>query len=359
MSSYSRSKPVPPIQRREFLKAASVMAAGASAGSAVPAAAMGATPQGKCPEVRTPMSQVAEKVAFITGGSSGIGLGIARAFAEADMKVVIGYRTAKHLEEGMTFLNGTKHRVHAINADVTDRGAMERAAAEVVRMFGKIHVLVSNAGVTGIAPLSRTSYDDWDWVMSVNLDGVFNSMRAFLPYIQNHMEGGQVIATASALGLVADASQASYTASKFAVVGMMECLRAELADTNIGVSVYCPGWVRSNIAQAHRNRPSNLTVSGFEQRRHESTRRVPANGAVPMDPLQAGRLVLDGMRNNDLYILTHPDFSASIQHRSDALVASFPENSSHNGNSTTGSSSKDIYTVERDRKLCKQRTSGR
>lgn len=310
-----------------------------------------------CPDVKIPMKEVAGKVAFITGGSSGIGLGIARAFADAGMKVVIGYRTKKHFEEAMKYLEKAGDRIHAISVDVTDRPGMEKAAAEAVQIFGKVHVLVNNAGVDLRAPLSSTTYDDWDWVMGVNLNGVFNGMHTFLPRIQAHGEGGQIVTTSSILGLFAGNSGGSYSTSKFAVVGMMEALRAELADTNIGVSVYCPGLVTSNVMDSNRNRPSNLADTGFkadpEMRAREMKFR--RNPEFAMDPLEAGQLVLRGMRNNDLYILTHPEYEQIMRDRNEALIASIPMDLRLTDTRVAMARSmrqNSIYITERDRKLC-------
>lgn len=269
-----------------------------------------------------PMKDVADKVAFITGGSSGIGLGIARAFADAGMRVVIGYRTQKHLDAAMKYLKSAGPRVHAIRVDVTDRRAMQRAAEETTEIFGKIHVLVNNAGVVHSAPLGEMTYADWDWTMAVNLNGVFNGVHAFLPFIQAHGEGGHVITTSSILGLLTLGSgMAAYAVSKFAVVGLMEALRAELASTNIGSSVFCPGMVRSNIAQSSRNRPDDSAV---QQDTRTTAREKELRARVDMDPFEAGQLVLRGMCNNDLYILTHAEFEPIIRARNEALIASIP-----------------------------------
>jgi NAD(P)-dependent dehydrogenase (short-subunit alcohol dehydrogenase family) len=270
------------------------------------------------------MHEVAGKVAFVTGGSSGIGLGIASAFAGAGMKVAIGYRTPEHLDQALEKLHHVRERIHPIDVDVTDRLSMEAAVAQITRVFDKIHVLVSNAGVTHSAPLSQTTYDDWDWLMSINLNGVFNSVRAFLPAILAHGEGGHVIATASVLGLFAVGNYAAYSASKFAVVGLMEALRVELANTSVGVSVFCPGVVASNIADSARNRPSELGRRNLrsDAGAHAAARSRDAQGA--MDFFEAGRLVLRGMRNNDLYILSHAEHEPIMRQRSDALLGSLP-----------------------------------
>jgi NAD(P)-dependent dehydrogenase (short-subunit alcohol dehydrogenase family) len=321
--------------RRRFIGSTALAAIGGSAAaltSALPEAAADerrkAAP-GECPYVPTPMREVQGKVAFITGGDSGIGLGIARAFSDAGMKVVITYRTKKHLDEAMKALAGAGDRVHAVALDVTDRAAMARAADETERVFRKVHVIVNNAGVGVFGGLSKATYDDWDWGMGVNVNGVFNGIHTFLPRIQSHGEGGQVIATSSVAGIIAHPGTGVYSTSKFAVVGMMEALRNELADTNIGVTVFCPGLVNSDIGDSARNRPATLADSAVKpdpkmmarMREQMRTRRGPPPG---MDPLEAGRRVLNGMRNNDLYILTTPELEPEISARGEAIVDSIP-----------------------------------
>ena len=353
----------PGRERRRFLQGAAIAAVGSAGPKLLATRASAAdTAAGQCPQVPTPMQDVAGKVAFITGGDSGIGLGIARAFTDAGMKVVITYRTKAHLDEAMKVLASAADRVHAINLDVTDRAAMEKAAAETQDVFGKVHVLVNNAGVAIIGGLSTATYDDWDWGMGVNVTGVFNGVRTFLPRIRAHGEGGQVIATSSLAGVIAHGVAGVYTASKFAVVGMMEALRNELADTNIGVSVFCPGLVNTNIGSSNRNRPSTLADSGFKpdpkmlERMPKEMRQM--RGPPPgMDPLEAGQRVLRGMRDNDLYILTTPEFEEEMRARGEAIVASLPTDVNAPqarvalGRMLVG---KTVYAIERDRKRCER-----
>ena len=311
------------------------------------------------------MKDVEGKVAFITGGDSGIGLGIARAFTDAGMKVVITYRTKAHLDEAMKYLQSAGNRVHAINLDVTDRAGMEKAAAETVHVFEKIHVLVNNAGVGVIGGLSKATYDDYDWAMGVNVTGVFNGIRTFLPHIQAHGEGGQVVATSSLAGLLGHGPAGVYTASKFAVVGMMEALRAELDGSNIGVSVFCPGIVNTNIGSSARNRPSTLADSGFKPDPKMLAQMQAAmkemRGPPPgMDALEAGQRVLRGVRNNDLYILTTPEFEKEFQARGEAIVASLPTDvNAPEGREAMGRMilGKTVYAAERDRKRCERARS--
>jgi NAD(P)-dependent dehydrogenase (short-subunit alcohol dehydrogenase family) len=347
--------------RRQFLKSTVLTAAGASAAAMLPALAQAGAkaPARSCPDLKAPMKDVEGKVAFITGGDSGVGLGIARAFTDAGMKVVITYRTNSHLDEAMSYLDSAGKRVHAISVDVTDRPGMEKAAAETVQVFGKVHVLVNNAGVsfTGNAPLSRATYDDWDWVMGVNLNSVFNGLRSFLPRIQAHGEGGQVISTSSMRGLFAVGDAGCYCTSKFAVVGMMEALRAEFVNTNIGASVFLPGLVTSNVLDSTRNRSSALAETGasVDPAMITAAKKIINDPRLALTPLEAGRLVLRGMRNNDLYILSHPEFAPIMRARSEALMASIPtdlrptdERLAH-GRAIAQSS---IYGAERDRQLC-------
>ncbi|HEY6456477.1 MAG TPA: SDR family NAD(P)-dependent oxidoreductase [Steroidobacteraceae bacterium] len=327
---------------------------------------------GNCPVVPTPMRDVAGKVAFITGGDSGIGLGIARAFCDAGMKVVITYRTRSHLDEAMKLLQGAADRVHAINLDVTDRAAMQNAAAETVQVFGKVHVLVNNAGIAVVGGLSRASYEDWDWAMSVNAGGVFNGVRCFLPRIQAQGEGGQIVSVSSLAGLLGHAPAGVYTASKFAVVGMMEALRAELADTNIGVTVFCPGIVNTNIGSSARNRPGGAAAApkvdpGFKldpAMMAQMQQAMSESHGVPpgMDPLDAGRRVLRAVRDNDLYVLTTPEFEPEFAARGAAIVASLPTDVSVSkaremmGRMILG---KTPYAAERDRRRCERARSGK
>jgi NAD(P)-dependent dehydrogenase (short-subunit alcohol dehydrogenase family) len=349
--------------RRQFLAGTAFTAAGASAAALLPAMAQAGAkaPPRSCPDLKTPMKDVEGKVAFITGGDSGVGLGMARAFTDAGMKVVITYRTTSHLDEAMSYLESAGKRVHAISVDVTDRPGMEKAAAETLQVFGKVHVLVNNAGVsfTGNAPLSRATYDDWDWVMGVNLNAVFNGLRSFLPRIQAHGEGGQVITTSSMRGLFAVGDAGCYCTSKFAVVGMMEALRAEFVNTNIGVSVFLPGLVTSNVLDSTRNRSSALAETGaaVDPAMVSAAKKIINDPKLALTPLEAGRLVLRGMRNNDLYILSHPEFAPIMQARSEALMASIPadlhptEERLAHGRAIAQNS---IYGAERDRQLCAQ-----
>jgi len=274
------------------------------------------------------------------------------------MKVVIGYRTKEHLDEAMKLLGSASDRVHAINVDVTDRGGMEAAAEETVRVFGKVHMLVNNAGITMMSRLSETSYEDWDWLVGVNLNGVFNGIRAFLPRIKTQGEGGQIVATSSVLGLFATGEQGGYCATKYALVGLMEALRDELSDTNIGVSVCCPGLVKSNIFDAYRNRPGH-THDLKPDHGMQRLRELMNDPQSAMDPLEAGRRVLQGVRSNNMYIFTHPEYEPWLKDRNDALIASirsdlhsFGADAPTKERISSHRTVRSLYTAERDHRLC-------
>lgn len=273
--------------------------------------------------VQRPLAKVEGRTAFVTGGSSGIGLGIARALSAAGMKVVITYRSASHRDAALASFPANNAGVHPIELDTADREGMVRAADEAERVFGPVHLLVNNAGVGLTATLGNVTWQDWDWAVDVNINGVFNGVRTFLPRMLAHGQGGHIVSTSSSAGILAG-TLGVYATTKFAVVGMMESLRTEVEGQNIGVSVFCPGLVKSSIFDAERNRPA----SHGERQPVKPPPLRPGSPpldlmGVAMDPLEAGQLVLEGIRRNDLYILTHPEFAPAVRQRVQLLMASF------------------------------------
>jgi NAD(P)-dependent dehydrogenase (short-subunit alcohol dehydrogenase family) len=273
------------------------------------------------------MKDLRGKVAFITGGASGIGLGIAGAFVAAGMKVVLADLRQDHIDAALaTFTRaGQAGSVHAIRVDVTDRAAMAAAAVETERVFGKIHVLVNNAGIGIQGPFNGVTYEDWDFGLAVNLGGVVNGLQTFLPRIRAHGEGGHIVNTASLAALVPMPAQfVIYVTAKAAVVAISETIRGELAQENIGVSVLCPGPIRTNIGELAKNRPAKFGVGdAFQKAEQAGATHVPFPSM--MEPAEAGQLVLKAVQNDDLYIITHGEWRPMAEGRHAALIAAMPQ----------------------------------
>ena len=268
------------------------------------------------------MKEFDGKTAFITGGASGIGFGMARAFLKVGMKVVMADVRQDHLDEAAAALKGSNLPHHFIRFDVTDRDAFARAADETERVFGKVHVVCNNAGVGGNAPMDQAGYEDWDWVMGVNLGGVVNGVKTFVPRIKSHGEGGHIVNTSSMAGIIPLTSQGGiYAASKFAVRGLTDSLRLALGQYQIGVSVLCPGLVHTNIMDGEASRPEHLKSKTQHPSRHLN---AASSGNAGMDPLEMGERVLRGIRRNDAYILTHGEFKDEVAGLFNDILASFP-----------------------------------
>ncbi len=271
------------------------------------------------------MHDVDGKVAFITGGASGIGLGIAKAFTKAGMKVVLADVRQDHLNEAIAYFeeSGQRESVHGIQLDVTDRGAFMRAADETEKVFKKVHMLCNNAGIAVVGPLKQSTYDDWDWGLSVMVGGVINGIQTFLPRILKHGEGGHILTTSSTTGLLPTSGVSIYATAKAAVIGLSESIRGELAADNIGVSAFCPGPVQTNIREVGRIRPSKYQNSGFK----ESERALEGQSNSPnwMTIEECGERILRGILRNDLYILTHREFKEGVAERFSAILSAFPD----------------------------------
>jgi len=272
------------------------------------------------------MQDIAAKTAFITGGASGIGLGMARVFVREGMNAVLADIRQDHLDEAQALFgaDGLADRVLTVRLDVTDRDAYERAADAAERRFGKVHILCNNAGMGLGGPIKQTRHADWDWGIGVMITGVTNGITIMLPRILKHGEGGHIVNTSSKAALVPVSGFAIYGTCKAAMTGLSEAIRAELAGDNIGVSCFCPGPVQSNIRETGRTRPEHLKAdSGLLQEEAELERRP--NSPLWMDPIECGERVLAGIRRNDLYILTHPEFKAGTAEKFAAILKSFPD----------------------------------
>jgi NADP-dependent 3-hydroxy acid dehydrogenase YdfG len=271
------------------------------------------------------MQDVKGKVAFITGGASGIGLGIAMACVNAGMKVVLADIRQDHLDKALAMFKsrGQDKNVHGLILDVTDREAYARAAAEAEKVFGKVHVLVNNAGMGLIGPIKQAKYADWDWGLGVMIGGVVNGIQTFLPRILKHGEGGHIVSTSSMAGVIPINGSAIYSAAKAAVIAISEAIRGELAADNIGVSAFCPGPVQTNIRETGRLRPAKFKDSGYAE--NEKRLEERPNSPNWMSIEECGERVLKGIRNNDLYIFTHAEFRGGVAERNQAMLDCFPD----------------------------------
>jgi NAD(P)-dependent dehydrogenase (short-subunit alcohol dehydrogenase family) len=270
------------------------------------------------------MQNVEGKVAFITGAASGIGLGMAKVFLRNGMKVVVADVIEDRLADAAVDLLPEGPNFHVIQLDVTDRDAMAEAANEAERVFGKVHILCNNAGVSANVPMDLASYQDWDWVLGVNLGGVVNGVVSFLPKIRAHGEGGHIVNTSSMAGLIPlPAGGGMYSTSKFAVRGLSDSLRLRLGEFNIGVSVLCPGLTRTRILESEAARPAHLAGKAPPKPRKPSDAPSAANAG--MDPLELGELVLRGIRHNDPYILTHGEFKDEVRSLFEDILDAFPD----------------------------------
>ena len=275
------------------------------------------------------MKDVKNKVAFITGGAAGMGLGMAKAFSNVGMKIVIADIRQDHLDQAMPWFQEQKREVHLIKLDVTDRAAYAAAADEAEKVFGKIHVLVNNAGLGITGEFLKTTFADWDWLMGVNLGGVINGVQIITPRILAHGEGGHIVSTSSMSGLVASRGSIVYNTAKFAVCGFMETLYSDLEPHNIGVSVYLPGAVNTSIYKGEELRPQEYAESGYTGNKEEAAQwQEHMKGLlnkVGMDPLEVGERVLKGIQNNDLFIFSHTEFKQGVQEKFECLLASIPD----------------------------------
>ncbi|WP_417320120.1 SDR family NAD(P)-dependent oxidoreductase [Emcibacter sp.] len=266
------------------------------------------------------------KTAFITAGVSGIGFGLARALSNAGMRLALSYRNEEHKESAARwFEEQGREQPLFLKLDVQDRDRFAEIADEVESHFGKVHVLINNAGVSVFGPTDEASYADYDWIMGVNFGGVVNGLVSFIPKIKAHGEGGHIVNVASMAAFLPGPQAGIYTASKFAVRGLTDSLRYNLAPYNIGVSLMCPGLTRTNAWDSALKRPDNFSDSGFSPADQSELEQFGTAFEAGMDPLEVGEKTLRGMTGNHGLILTHPEFAQDFKEIYEKSMAALPD----------------------------------
>ncbi len=268
------------------------------------------------------MQDLKGKVAFVTGGSSGIGLGLVKVLAEEGMRVAFSYRRQDHLRQTLAYFRDRPgESVHPIKLDVTDRAQMAEAKRQIERVYGPVRVLINNAGIGILGPMEQATFSDWDWIMKVNVGGVINALVTFLPAMIAGGEEAHIVNVASMGGIAALGAAGLYATSKFAVVGLTESLRTDMVGRNVGVSVYCPGTVKSNIGEGDALRDERFKESGYAPAAPRKDGEASFMD-VAMDATQAARHVLEGIKNNQLFIISHPEFRDVLRARHAKIEAS-------------------------------------
>ena len=266
------------------------------------------------------------KVAFITGGGTGIGFGVARAFSNAGMRIALSYRDEGQRTRAIRwFVEQGREPPLFIKLDVTDRPAFARAANAVEAHFGKVDVLVNNAGVSVFGPTDEASYADFDWIMGVNYGGVVNGLVSFLPKLKAAGRGSHVVNVSSMAAYLSGPQAGIYTASKFAVRGLTECLRYNLAPYGIGVSLVCPALVATDAWTSALKRPPEFADSGFAPVDEAELSKFGEIFQGGMDPLEVGEKILKGMTANAGLIFTHPEFAEDFKDIYETSLAALPD----------------------------------
>lgn len=274
------------------------------------------------------MKDLAGKVAFVTGAASGIGLGISTALAQAGVKVMMCDIEKDALDEAIRGLKQTNADVDGVLADVSLKDQLQAAADATVERFGRVDILVNNAGVGGGGRYGEWTDAGWSWTIGVNLMSVVWGIEIFGPLIEAHGEGGQIVSTASIAGML-PATNPPYNVTKFGVVALSEGLREELAPRGIGVSVLCPGFIRTKIMESARNVPDRFAgardTTGDRADMEESEFAEIARQAIAhgIDPLYVGELVREGIEGNWPHIFTDMEFEPAIMERFATIKAGF------------------------------------
>jgi NAD(P)-dependent dehydrogenase (short-subunit alcohol dehydrogenase family) len=272
------------------------------------------------------MLELKGKTAFVTGAASGIGLGVATALARAGAKVMLCDLRRGALDHAVGSLRETGADVEGVTADVSVKAELQAAANATLARFGKVHVLVNNAGVSGGGLYGGWTDPAWDWVIGVNLRAVVWGVEIFGPLLERDGAGGHIVNVASMAGLVGQGST-PYTVTKAAVVALSEALRRELGRRGIGVSVVCPGLVATNIAETRGYLSARfeaaVAAEGMAAPTPEQMGQLKAMLAGGADPMAVGELVREGIEGDWPYIFTDLQFEPAVDARFEAIRAGF------------------------------------
>jgi len=272
------------------------------------------------------MKEFKGKTAFVTGAASGIGLALARTFLGRGMNVMMADVEEASLKAAAHSLSNYGDRVGSVLCDVAIGDAIAEAADKTFRQFGKVHILCNNAGVSRAGRVEDISLADWEWVIGVNFYGTLHGIRAFVPHMRAHGEPSHIVTTSSMSGLTPKALAGPYGATKFALVGLSHVLRDETAGSNIGVSVLCPGWTKTNMPDNGRNRPARFG-GAYDFRTDpllaERNKEYVDGSKNGLDPLDLAELVIRAIEENELYILTEPGRRASVERKFDEIRRAF------------------------------------
>jgi len=270
---------------------------------------------------------IAGKTAFITGGASGIGFGIAQRLLANGARLVLADIRQDHLDEARQFFEERQEgrNVHTIRLDVSDRAQMREAAKECEAVMGGPDILVNNAGIDPSGPFEQATYQDWDYGIAINLMGPINGIMEFAPGMRARGRGGHIVNTASLAGLTPMPSfMAIYAVAKAGVITLTESIRDSMAQDNIGVTVLMPGPIKSRIHESGQNRPERFRQgSGFKENEEQLAQRVVADSW--MEPTEVGDMIVDAIRNNTLYVITHGNWKEQVEQRFRAMIDAMPE----------------------------------
>jgi NAD(P)-dependent dehydrogenase (short-subunit alcohol dehydrogenase family) len=268
------------------------------------------------------MQELRGKCAVVTGAASGIGRAMADAFAAEGMRVVLADVESGALEHAAAAVRARGSAALAVPTDVSQAEQVQALADRAVAEFGRVDVVCNNAGVALSGPTWEHTLADWQWLLGVNLWGVVHGVRTFVPLMLKQGGEGHIVNTGSVAGLTSNPFMSIYNVSKHAVVTLSETLQKELTllDTQVRVSVLCPGFVNTRILEAERNRPAALKNAVASERHPTFEEMASAALAAGMPPAEVAARVVDAVKTGRFYILTHPEFGPRVRERMEDIL---------------------------------------